>query len=810
MHRTQQPDLKFSSLSGKSSISECSSLQEDSFTAKPPSSNRLKLNLQISEKALKEYSRRTKELSEINDMSIEKIPPKPICNVSSLIKQIQSLSILANIEETVKLNQELERENWVLSSHLEESYRESYQSIHILENNLVSVLKYHERFFQSHQMNVKSMLENHEEKIKTLFLGLIESVNSRLAYLEYKLGGITNFSKTLKHSLTSSKVEYMDLESNFKDVISDKQYLSEKLDEGFQLTKYLQNAIRTLGESKEFFEKVANVYQSKKSYEIFFEKIQFFENCLEELQKHAQQANPYRKKLALLEQENEGLYQEIERLKIELQKKSIKDSLEIKIQDSPSEPSPIPSPRYSLMPNLDLTKTLPPKIVKIFQKFEKMINSKVVKKLSEGAEKLETMKISVKKAKLVQVSMKKRLLEFESREKNFLRDINKLSSENSRLGKSLEESKEKLKIFSNENDELNQKIEKVFKDIQSRNSEKSSLLTNVNEMKLKVSQCESEIKQLKKTNEKVFYEYEKVTAENQQNLIKRQEITLVCQTLEDKLRSQQQIIDQGKVDKESLLKKNEGLEKSVKMYLSALESFENRIKDMEIQNKAKFSEDESKFNDLMEAFEKSQSDLFRSQALVKDLEVQNWNLEQSRQELAAKIKELKQDSEKIRGSRVEFSKDYSLLSTSRAKNEDFVREMENSNRKSEKLMKKLEKYKTGLLEKDKINEELSGVVEKCFKEIELYQSKYNSYKSKAKKLKKNVLNVVSTVRNLHDSLKSSAQEIISDFFADLNAVSGQLLPEPAEIKPTKKHSRRKKTKKSSTSSEKEEIAHAES
>ena len=767
------------------------------------------LNLQVSEKAWKEYSHRTKELSEISETSTEKVPPKPLCSISGLMQEIQCLSVLPCIEETVKLNKELEKENWLICNRLEDSYKESYRSVQILENNLVSVLKHHERFFQSHLMNVRSMLENHEEKIKTLFIGLLESVNSRLAHLEYKLGGITTFSRSLKHSLTSSKVEYMDLECNFKEVISDKQYLSEKLDEGFQLTKYLQNAIRALGESKDFFEKVANVYQSRKSYEIFFEKIQFFEDCLEELQKHAQQANPYRKKLALLEGENQGLYQEIERLKADIQKMNIKENLEQRIQDSVSEPTPVVSPRYSFIQNFDVTKILPLKIQKIFQKYEKNVSSKVVQRLDSGLEKLETMNISIKKAKLVQVSMKKKMLDYENKEIMHLKEINKLSSENSRLANNLEESKGRLKTISNENDELNKKIEKVFIDIQTRNSEKSSITTQNNELRLKVSQCESEIKQLKKTNEKVFYEYEKITAENQQNLLKRQEITLVYQTLEDKLRSQQEIIDHLRGEKESFIKKNEGLEKSVKMYLSALESFENRIKETEYQNKLKDSEEGSKYAELLKSFEKSQSELFSSQALVKDLEVQNWNLEQNRLELMGKIREVRKDNKKFKNENEEYSKEFSLITNNRTKNEDFSKENELMYRKSEKMNRKLEKYRAGLVEKDRINEELSSVVEKCFKEIELYQSKYNAYKLKAKKLKKNVSSIVLTVKSLQSSVRSSVQEIISEFFDDFSAVKSQLIPDTDDGKETKKRSKKRKTKRSSTSSDKGEVAYVE-
>ena len=762
---------------------------DESYSAQSVSGGKLKLNLQISDRAWKEYTRRSREISQVLDASVEVSTFKPLYNVSSLISQISGLNLSPLIESASKKNQELEKESWLLSTKLEETKKDSNHNIEILEHNLISVLKNHVSGFHCNLLEVESKLENFSEKVCTLIFGLIETVNSRLAHLEFKLAGITTFAKSLRHSLISSQVDYFNLQNNYKEIISDKQYLTEKLGEGFQLSKYLSNAVKTLSESKEYFEKVANVYQSKKSFEVFFEKLSFFEDSIEELHKHIEQANPYKKKLELLEKENKNLYEEVERLRSEIQKHLYKETIEVKsmreieIHDNfESITSPLLSPRLSVAANAELMRILPGKIGKIMSKFEKGIKLQALTQLEECEEKVDTMKLWVKKAKLVQVSMKKRLLEMDSKEKMYLKEINKLTGENLKLVSSLDEAKSKIKSFSLENDELTQKIEKVFKEIQTRNIEKSSLVSQSNENKIKLSQYESELKQLKKTNEKVFYEYEKITAENQQNLMKRQEITLVYQTLEDKLRSQQEIIDKLRQENEDLVNRNESFEKNIKMYRSALESYEARVKDAELQLQKKAQEEVVKTDQLREVFEMQKVQLQMTEAQVKDLEVQNWNLEQKRLELTGKIKELKKENEKIKDLVHERQAESEKGDWADGERQSVMsKEIENWARRYDRSSKKVDKLRLSLEEKDRINEELSNMVERCSKEIELLQGKCKVYKTRVGKLKKSIVSIVVNLRSMHTTLSNQTHSLVASFSSELAKLSTTFKHDPKSL-----------------------------
>jgi hypothetical protein len=797
-----QKPLPITNLEKSQSLDQRSS-NNDSFSG---NSGRLKLNLQVSDKAWKEYTRRSKEVSEVLNISLEPSTSKAVFNVSALVKEISSMSLSSLVDQVMQENKDLESENWFLASRLEESQKDSFHSIDLLEHNLVSVLKQHVRFFQSHLSEIQSKLENFEEKIKSFIFGLLETVNSRLAHLEFKLSGITTFTKSLRHSLISSQSDLFNLQSNYKDIIHDKQYLTEKLDEGFQLSKYLASAVKTLAESKEFFEKVANVYQSKKTFEVFFEKLQFFEDSIEELHKHLQEANPYRNKLELLERENCGLYEEIERLRTENQKLVIREALEVKINENNTlmesgefrreVVSPLLSPRLSVAANFELIRILPGKISKVLAKFDKNFKIPVLGQLEENQEKLETLKLWVKKAKLVQVSMKKKILDMESKERMYMKEINKITSENLKLVNNLDEARSKLKGFSTENDELSQKIEKVFKEIQTRNNEKSQLVSQNNEFKIKLSQLESEVKQLKKTNEKVFYEYEKITAENQQNLLKRQEITLVFQTMEDKLRGQQDLIDQLKAENQDLTSKHSSFDKNIKMYKNALEGYEARVKDAELQLIKKNSEENSKTEEMTEKIQILSMEIENKDSLIKDLEVRNWNLEQKRMELTAKVKELKKENEIIREETTKNpEKPKETLPT-----EFFNKDLESLTRKHDRANKKLEKFRQSLEEKDKINEELSSVVERCLKEIELLQNKYKHIKSKSKNLKKSLVSVVVNTRSMHTSLKTQASHLFYSFHSDFSKVLETFKHDPKSFPsfPVKRKTRRPKNQETSS------------
>lgn len=200
-------------------------------------------------------------------------------DISYALHKFKDMNYTLMLEDIQKSNQILQEENDLMSFTIEKANKDCRLSIINIENTMIDCLKTNCNDYNNILESIKRKIENFKDKFYMQILRLNEAFNSKLTEKSVKIQKIVRFSKRLTQEKGKNKDKYEMFEEKYNELIKERVVMQERAENKTVMILNLRMAIESMNFAREQVGKL-NSFDSKKIFQVFLDKINAFEQCV--------------------------------------------------------------------------------------------------------------------------------------------------------------------------------------------------------------------------------------------------------------------------------------------------------------------------------------------------------------------------------------------------------------------------------------------------------------------------------------------------------------------------------------------------
>lgn len=200
-------------------------------------------------------------------------------DISYALHKFKDMNYTLMLEDIQKSNQILQEENDLMSFTIEKANKDCRLSIINIENTMIDCLKTNCNDYNNILESIKRKIENFKDKFYMQILRLNEAFNSKLTEKSLKIQKIVRFSKRLIQEKGKNKDKYEMFEEKYNELIKERVVMQERAENKTVMILNLRMAIESMNFAREQVGKL-NSFDSKKIFQVFLDKINAFEQCV--------------------------------------------------------------------------------------------------------------------------------------------------------------------------------------------------------------------------------------------------------------------------------------------------------------------------------------------------------------------------------------------------------------------------------------------------------------------------------------------------------------------------------------------------